>query len=180
MAKILEPPFKDERGRWLTAALFFELWRDVAIEDRYLDQPVFTLYDDRPGCINARTTFVALEDPTGYQWAMQYLGSWLHFQRLMKSDWFVEAFNSWLEELETKLASEAVVRIKAIAGSDSPQAIVASKYLAERGWERKAANRGRPSKAELKGELKRQAQRLEVHVADGERIGLKAIIGGKS
>jgi hypothetical protein len=79
-----------------------------------------------------------------------------------------------------KNRADAIQKIKQIAdeGNDT-QALQASKYLAEAGWDKQAA-RGRPSKEELKGELKRLANLSEQTNEDLERIGgLKLIKGGK-
>lgn len=143
-------------------------------------EPVFSLYEDRPGLINARTTFVALGDPTGYEWANKYLGSWRHWMVLEKVTWFKKALEVWREELRIKQTSEAVRRISVIAASDDKQALMANKYLAEEGW-LKGASRGRPSKAEIDKNAKAMAEADRQTMDDIERMGgLKIINGGKT
>lgn len=169
----LKPPFKNSSNQYYTAQLFWEKSIDLPIDLRIIE-PVFSLYDDKPGLVNARKTFVELNDPTGYKWAQRYLGDYEHWTRLMKCKWFAEAYDRWMEEMKMKLRSEALESIRRIASEASDaQALVASKYLAGFEWEKK--ERGRPSKNELSGELKRQARILSDEDADMERIKLKVV-----
>ncbi len=157
-----------------TAALFLEA---PGVKD---DSVRFSLHNDVEGLINARRSFVHEGDPTGYRWSEKYLDSFQHFERLLESSWFREAFDQWCRELHMKNQSEAIERIKEIAseGADT-QRLAASKYIAEEGWKR-TSTRGRPSKEDLKGELKRLTQIADVTNEDLERIGgLKVIKGGK-
>jgi hypothetical protein len=157
-----------------TAALFLEAPGEKGADVK------FSLHNDVEGLINARRSFVHEGDPTGYAWALKYLDSYRHFERLLESTWFKEAFDQWVRELNMKNRADAIQKIKQIAdeGNDT-QALQASKYLAEAGWDKQAA-RGRPSKEELKGELKRLANLSEQTNEDLERIGgLKLIKGGK-
>lgn len=157
-----------------TAALFLEAPGDKGEDVK------FSLHNDVEGLINCRRSFVHEGDPTGYLWALKYLDSYKHFERLLESTWFKEAFDQWVRELNMKNRSDAIKKIKQIAdeGNDT-QSLQASKYLAEVGWD-KQTGRGRPSKEELKGELKRLATLSEQTNEDLERIGgLKLIKGGR-
>ncbi len=164
----LKPPYKSSLNQWYTKSLFYEVHMGMAHEVRTVEKPPFTLNIVKPGYICARTTFVELGDPTGYQWAMRYLGDWTHWQKLMQCKWFVEAYNGWVQELETKARSEAIIRLQEIAASESPQAISAAKYLAS--LEYKKSGRGRPSKEEVAGELKKAIEASEMEREDYERI----------
>jgi hypothetical protein len=148
------------------------------IEDR-IYQPIFSFIGDFPNLINARTSFLELRDPTGYRWAMKYLGSYEHFENLRESPWFESEYQAWLREYKIMIKSEAVQKIIEIASEDSPQAFQASKYLASADWEKAAYGRGRPSQAELKGELKKAVTLLQAEDEDAQRMGLKVIPGGK-
>lgn len=164
-------PYKTEQNVWYTEALFYD--RMVEKADRKFE-PVFTLIDEKPDYICFRTTFIELNDPTGYKWAIKYLGDYEHWMRLMKTTWFPAAYDRAMSELKTKLRAEALNVISEIAtGSQPAQALVAAKYLAGFEWEK--ASRGRPSKAEVAGELKKQAQLLSEEDKDAERIGLKVV-----
>ena len=91
---------------------------------------------------------------------------------LEKCSWFREAHDKWQKELRMREKSQAIKKIKEIAESDSSQALAASKYLATADYDKKDS-RGRPSKAEIKGELKRSVRLIEEDAADGERIGIR-------
>lgn len=160
-------------GQYLTKSLFYEKWTLYTIEQRGDNKPAFTLLGkDIDGLINAQRTFVELNDPTGYKWAIQYLDSWPHFLVLMKCGWFKEAFDEWVAELEVKLRSESISKLRDIAASGTPQAVAAAKYLATLDYKKVGGSRGRPSKEELVGELKRQARHQQDSVDDAKRIGL--------
>lgn len=168
-----KPPYRTENNVWYTQALFWELVINKPIDQR-LFEPVFSLYDDKPGLVNCRKTFVELGDPTGYKWAIRYLGDYEHWKRLTRCSWFKDAYDVWMNELKMKLQSEALDTIRGISQSENPaQALVASKYLASFEWEKKG--RGRPSKEEVQGELKQAAKMLSEEDKDFERIQLKVV-----
>lgn len=160
------PPYKGESGAFLTRGLFYEA-------DGFYDPNAVFSFKGKEGYIDARKTFVELDDPTGYQWAVKYLGSVEHWERLVRCSWFKEQLAEWVAEIELKAKSEAIRRLKEIAAGESAQAISAAKYLATLDYNKGA--RGRPSKNEIQGELKRQAALLEEQESDAERIGLKVI-----
>ena len=170
-------PYRGVNNMWLTEAIFYErsIEKPVAYRSR---EPVFSLYDDRSGLINARTTFVNLRDPTGRKWALTYLGDWNHWLRLIKCNWFREAYDIWIVELNQQFKSEAVaVAYEIMKGENGAQALAAAKFLTSEEYDKQT--RGRPSKQTLEGELKKAAQALTVEDEDLARIGLKVINGGK-
>ncbi len=169
--------YKESTGHWRTESLFFE--QNVRKARRVWDKPpVFTLYEDRDGLINARKTFVELNDPSGYKWAIKYLGDWNHWQRLMKCQWFQTAVNAWRDELVMKLQSEAIDVIKEIAQTpEHKSALPAARYLHELG--KQSGGRGRPSKATIDAELKREVEARTDTDLDAERIGLRVVQGGR-
>jgi hypothetical protein len=169
-------PYKNDRGQWYSRALFWETYVCLAEDSRPANfKPVFSLSSDKEGLINARKTFVEVGDPSGYRWAIKYLGDWEHFLHLAEKPFFKEQLTKWQAELRTKQTSEALERIAAIAESDDKQALVANKYLAERSWERTGSTRGRPSKAEVQGALKNAVKIVEQEDEDMIRIGLKVV-----
>ena len=172
------PPYRTRAGLWHNRQIFFEQWIALKVEDRVVE-PVFTLYKDRPGLVNARTTFIDIGDPTGYEWAITYLGDYNHWKYLMKSPWFQEAYETWLEELTQKQLAAAIKVITEIALSgDSKAALPAARYLAEQGW--KKPDRGRPTKATIDANLKQAMRERSIEDDDAERIGLTVISGGKA
>jgi hypothetical protein len=140
------PPYKDKMGRWRTQSLFKEFYLN---EDRFVDgnylPPVFTLKDyddeDKDGNVlpSIKRLFLSYNDPTGYQFAKEVLGSYEHWKKLVANKWFQSHLEGWLEELEVKLISESIKKIKDISKGDSAQSFNASKYIAERGWEPKTS-----------------------------------------
>jgi hypothetical protein len=146
---------------------------------RWRIEPVFDLYDERPGLINCRTTFVNLKDPTGRKWALTYLGDWNHWLRLMRCQWFREAYETWITELNLQLKSEAIsIAIEIMKGENGAQALAAAKFIATQEYDK--STKGRPSKAAVEGELKRAAEALSQEDEDLKRIGLTVIAGGKN
>lgn len=171
----MKPPYKTPTNSWYTKSLF---WEQASMYDaaRKTECPIiFTLYNDRAGLVNARKTFVELGDPSGYKWAMKYLGDYEHWRVLMNCSWFKDAYEVWMNELTMKLQSEAMDRIREIAQTEGQQALVANKWLASKPWQEKATGRGRPSKAEVTGELKRHVQALTAEEEDAKRIGLRIV-----
>lgn len=175
----LTAPYKSKKNQWYTSVLFHERWVDTPIVDRVVDCQ-FSLYGDYPHLINCKATFIELGDPTGYTWTMKYLGSWDHWLRLLRAPWFQVAVDLWVQELKVKLKAEAVLKVRDIASGSSPQALPASKYLAQAEWDEVPVRaRGRPSKAEVKGELNRAVKLLDEEKEDMKRIGLSVVQGGK-
>lgn len=152
---------------FIGASLFWEpsITRPV---DKRVCIPIFSLYNDRPGMVNCQKTFVGLGDPTGYKWAMKYLGSWEHFLRLTENQWFSEALAKWRQELETKQLAEDLEVIRNISRSDAKDKLTAAKYLANREWEK--PKRGRPTKKEVAGALKEEMRRATGEQDDYDRI----------
>jgi hypothetical protein len=171
----ITPPYKAENGNWYTSSLFHEIQRTNAQPERPIE-PVFT-FTGRPGLIDARKTFIALEDPTGYKWAQEYLHSWEHFQTLLRAKWFRTEYESWCEEIKIVLKSRAIQKISEIAAGGSVQALNAAKYIASAEWEKKG--RGRPSSEEVSGELNKAMRDASGFEEDARRMGLTLIQGGK-
>ena len=138
-----KPSYRDEQNRYRTQSLFKEFY----IKGKY--SPVFTLKEFDDGELpSMRSLFLEYNDPTGYQFALDVLGSYEHWLKLCALKWFkADYLNKWLDELEVKLKSEGLRKINTVAAGDSAQAFNASRYLAEKGWEPK---KGRPTKADIK------------------------------
>lgn len=118
--------------------------------------------------------FLELEDPTEYKPALQLCGSWREWNRL-KRDWpqFNAYIEEWKAELDVKLQSRAVDKVKTLMDSDNYQA---AKFISEGGWN-KRAGAGRPSKAERSRAAKEIASQAAETKAEEDRI-LKLINGG--
>lgn len=163
------PPYKDVMGRYLTQALFLECYTG---NDRY--EPVFTLKEhDYKGLPSIRRLFLECDDPTGYEFAIKYLGSYAHWKELCDCKWFLVELEKWKEEMEIRSRSRAIRKIKEISETDTSAAYQAAKYVAEEGW--KGSKRGRPTKAEIEQQKKIEAGIKTEIEDDAERVGLRVV-----
>lgn len=141
--------FKDANGRFLTQALFWEYRNDSY-------KPLFTLkpYDHEvDGVLYPSLKLIYMEladfpEDGEYDFAIAVFGpeGWTQWQKIVANKLlFKGIISEWRTELEVKRKAEA---IKAIAqGARIPgKGFSAAKYLAEKGWEKRA---GRPSKEEV-------------------------------
>ena len=163
--------YRTSTNAWYTRQLFYEPWSKLNKEAQ-VAEPVFS-FTGRPGYIDAHTTFVNLGDPTGYKWAIEFLESYQHFEVLLNCDWFKSEFDKWVHEIEVKMRSEAIEKLREVAAGDSAQATVAAKFISTLDY--KKGSKGRPSNAEIKGELRRQVRIIEEESDDAARIGLKVV-----
>jgi hypothetical protein len=163
--------FKNDSNKYLLGALF----RETSNNPEYVK---FSLHESHPGLVNARKTFVELEDPTGYEWSMRYLGgNFEHWTRLIACSWFREAYDAWMLELNAKLKARYLAKIRATVEDEATPAAVrmaALKYLhtLDKPAKRSA---GQPSKEEVAGELRRSVREAKAIAEDMERIGLKVV-----
>jgi len=172
--------FRSGNGQFYTRSLFYEPWAEQAHGVQEINKPLFTLYKDEMTLdglplISCRKTFIQVGDPTGYKWSEKYLGGWPHLQKLLEAPWFRVAYNQWRSELEAKLQSEMVEKIKDIAKSGSPASFQAAKYLAAYGYLPATGKRGRPSKQEIDNELRRAVNAQASDEEDYKRASLKLV-----
>ena len=164
--------FKDTQGRFRTQSLFYET--------RHRSYPAFFTTKKRDIVRDGRTyhslylKYMDISDPTEYQVAIRLFGSWEHWQAMNKAKWFTDLVTGWREELRTKLESARYFEMKDQIKSNpkSPQAIQATKWLAERYGEKEVVKRGRPSKAEKARHLKTLEENTAELDEDIERLGL--------
>lgn len=165
-------PFRNEHNQRYTKQLFYETMRDLPLEERVIE-PVFSLYFDREGLVNFGKEYIKDADPSGYTTAIRLLGDYGHWNHLLKAKWFRDAVETWNEELDAKLYSEGMAKIRELAKSDEKSALAAARFLATQGYKDKTATkRGRPSKIEVQGALKQAREEAEGLEEDGKRIGL--------
>ena len=94
-----------------------------------------------------------LDDPTEWEVGQQLVDGWEHWEMLCACSWFKPYVERWRRELELRMKSKALARVKAEARTNSKESFMANRYLIEKGWEPKdgqKAGRGRPSKEEIK------------------------------
>ncbi|MDB4302068.1 hypothetical protein N9924_00730 [bacterium] len=133
----------DSMGRPLTQSLFLEIGYKF-------DFAVYSLKDSDHhyrGEVypSLKRLYLAHEDPTEYDFATTYLLGWNHWKRLNDNKVLRKHFDEWREELELKLRSQAVRDIMDQCANEGGS-FQAAKWLADRGWDKRAA--GRPSKSE--------------------------------
>lgn len=165
-------PMKDIRGAWRLGSLFYE----HAIEGY---SPLWTICDvDRTvGDVtypSLKQIYMSYEHTPGseYEFAIAEIGSWVHWERLIKSPLLRSTIQQWRDELEVKIRANAIKSIIKTSLGDSSASATAAKWLAEKGYSPK---RGRPTKEEKAGHLK-QEERIDKEIQDDmERIGLKAV-----
>lgn len=161
--------FKDNRGAWRTASLFEETCDDPA---KY--PPVYSLADsDTSSCVSLKERYLECRDPTEYQFAIIYLGSWDHWLRICDS-WILKPhIEEWREQLALKMRAEAIAKIKELAEGEGPNALQAAKVMLDLG--RSDHKRGRPSKQERQGYLKGIEKDSATTREDAKRLGLKIV-----
>ena len=151
--KDLTTRYKDSMGKFRTHSLF---WEYKSKKTAHLP-PVFTLKDNdhtfnENTYISMRRLYLEVGDPSEYNFAMEVLGSWAHWKRLVNNKILRPYIDAWREELELKLRSEAVLAVRTISNDKSSKGrLSAAKWIADRGWEK---TRGRPTKDEVTRERK--------------------------
>lgn len=148
--------FRTSNNQRLLKGLFFETSDNK-------DLVVYTLkdWDHTVGDVTYPSLYrlyIEAEDLTEYSFAVSHLDGWEHWQMLKNCTWFKPYARRWKDELETKVMSRALARLKSEALTNSKNAFLANKFLIERGWIPKEDKKpvGRPSKEEIK----RQAEHL--------------------
>lgn len=130
----------DTSGRPITQGLFLEMG--------YSEFSLYTFKDndhEYKGTVypSIKKIYLEMEDTTEYEFANTYFLGWKHWQRICENKMLRAHIDEWREELELKLRARAIKQMMDLATTGSYQA---SKWLADRGWDVRAA--GRPSKAE--------------------------------
>lgn len=127
--------------------------------------------------------YMLLADPTEYKVAIKVLGSWKHWEALLKNTTLVEKYISkWREELDLKLRADGVNAIIDIAtdeGGDvsAAQKFQAAKWLADRGWLEvtEGSKRGRPPKDNSPELLKEEVRSKRDISKDMKRLGIALV-----
>lgn len=168
----LQLPYRNELNQRYSKQLFYEQWIQLPVELR-LGEPPFTLHNPREGLICFREQYINDADPTGYKTSTRLLGEFGYWKFLFKAGWFREAVESWNEELEAKLQSEALDKIREIASGDDAKALAAAKFIAQKEYKKGGGpKRGRPTKEEVEGKLQQEVDDLKRLEEDASRIRL--------
>jgi hypothetical protein len=143
--------FRGPSGKYYSKQLFHEEFIKLQMESRTI-KPLFTLYQDRPGLINFGKVYVEEADPSGYKVAQRILdGDYTFWTVLLGCRWFVAAKEVWDRELDAKLFSQGMEKIRDLAENGMPaQKLAASKYLANKEYRKdKSASKGRPRREDI-------------------------------
>ena len=161
--------FKDKMGRFYTISLFLEI--------RYnADTAIYTLDEEDKeyeGKIypSIKRLYLEIADPTEYKFAKACFFSWQHWLKICANKQIRENhIDIWRRELEVKLRSQGIENMIFAANSGQRDSMQASKWLAEKGWDKRRA--GTPSKAEIARETKIQAEIHEEVATDYARLKL--------
>lgn len=156
----------DKMGRFLTQGLFYE-----TRSEGYT--PLFTLkdYDYKVGdstYLSLKRLYLEIADPTEYQFAIEVFGNWNHWLAICNSGVLMEYIVKWREELEIKLASEAIKSMINTAINGGYKGTMAAKYVAERGWssvgkKSKTKNSEKEVDSRIHDAVKDDLQRLGIH-----------------
>lgn len=131
--------FKDENNRWRTNSLV----KEFSLDGKY----VLFSRDE------LKQAYMDCNDPTGYEFATNHLGGWVHWLMLKKTPKIGPLFIQWEEELEVKLRAMGVANMIEMAKSE--KGYQASKFLVDKGWDKHVA--GRPTKSAVKEAIKKKA-----------------------
>ena len=151
MPKIIKPgKFKNDMNAYILQGLFWET-QIYARNDRCL----YTFahedieLDDGRKLKSITKAYLDMSDPTEYEFACLYFDNWEHWLQIANSSGCADWVDRMRSELAVKLRSEAIKRI--ITHSSDEKGFQAAKWLAEKGWSKKA---GRPSKAKRTADIK--------------------------
>jgi hypothetical protein len=162
--------FKNSVGRYYLRGLFYE----ETLSDK--SSVVYTLKrEDHAGYPSLYRLYMETADPTEYQFAVRHLDGWAHWLELSQAEWFAPYRDAWRSELSTRLRSEALAGIITLSKTEThPSMFAASKYLLEATEKPAGASkRGRPTKDEVKQELRRQAASEAEFAEDAKRLNLQ-------
>lgn len=144
----MSPKYLSKYNKFRISNLFFETTnRDyLYVEGNTLEIPVFTLgtedTTDSKGnkLISMHKKFLESGDVTGYDFAIEVLGSYEHFVCLEEHRVIGKHIESWKREIKAKLDSKALKEIERISKEGGSQAeLSAAKFLIKREYEEKGS-----------------------------------------
>jgi hypothetical protein len=153
-------PTHSVTGKLLSTGLFRETTNSP-------DEAIFTLnardHGKQPSLYLIYTSY---DDPTEYQFAMEVFGQWRIWQRIADNPKIKPYVDSWREELEAKLRSEGIVKLREQAKNGNA---TAARWISEAGWKPKKRGPKPPEKAKeaervqngVKEHLKEHYNRLQ-------------------
>lgn len=133
-----------EGGQYLTQGLFYEYRHQAAKLGPYCLKEY-----DWKGCKSMYQVYMSCASE--YEAALKILGSWKHWQILCQAPFFAREVEKWREEVEIREAALGKATLIAQAKEGN---VSAAKELVKSAEKRSV---GRPSKAEIDAERKKQA-----------------------
>lgn len=169
MEKKQRSDFLDVMGRYKTQSLFLEVAYDPEamftldeVDKEYKGKTYYSL----------KRLYLELEDVTEYEFATRYMADWNHWKKICGNANLMEHIKGWRDELELKLTARNLQKIRELAAEGNYNA---AKYLANKEY---ASGKGRPTKAEKEGALKKAAMSDDSTKQEGARV--LELIKGKS
>ena len=161
--------FRNANGVHLTKALFYEKSGDKANVLYTLKDTDITIGDS---CFpSLYKLYMEMEDITEFEFAERYFENWEHWMLLCSLSWFSFRAERFRHDLELKLKLQALSHIIAVSRSSTRDAYGASKYILEKGYEKKKANNvGRPSTEQIHKQAKILVNENSLIDADFDRI----------
>ena len=157
------PKFRNGSNARYTKSLFQELTNDP-------EAVLYTLKSEDTEVPSLYKLYIAEDDVTEYTFANKYFENWEHWDMIASASWFKEYVSRWRKELKLKLESLALQNIiKEMRDPNSKNKYAASKTVLDQINKNKPL-RGRPTKEEVKGELKRQTFAERQLAEDMKRI----------
>lgn len=160
---------KDARGRYRT-----NIFEEINQRNHTVSPPIYTMREDtHKGLPSAYRIY--MDAQSEYDAAMILVGSWTHWQRLLKVNTFMKGeegthlwsgLEAWREEKEIKDRAVAYNQLKISAATGNVQA---QKMIFDG---MKSARRGRPSTSEVKHAAKKMAQHASDIKDDLKRLRL--------
>lgn len=123
----------------------------------------FAHYDnEEEGLYSLRKLYLQFDDTTEYEQAMHILGSMVHWEKFVNSDFIKDHIEEYRKELRARTKSKALKQLLESAENSPSDAVrhQAQKFLVKEGFrlmdgeDAAKPKRGRPSKEEIDGNLK--------------------------
>ena len=145
--KDLYPKHRTQNGSLLTTALVYE----STSNDK--TNAIFTLKDsdyitqDGQYLFSLPRLYLLISDPSEYKFADVVFGGWTGWSAMAEAPWIQKTLERIRETLEIKIKSQAIMQIQDKSSAGGKDSMAASKFLAEKGYDKRKA--GRPTKSEV-------------------------------
>jgi len=161
--------FKDVLDRYRTLSIFYE-YHNPEYEYYYSigNKDINVEGKNIPSLYKLYMSYVHVPGQE-YDFAVEHLGGWKHWKKLCDNANLRKIIAEWHNEMEVKIRASAIKNMLSLSTENNAAGANAAKWLAEKGYELK---RGRPSKAEREGYLKKEEQINSAIDEDLERVGL--------